>query len=400
MGDQRHRSRNTAAEGHPSGTASSIPQDLTVFGNKVVFAANDGIHGEELWITDGTSAGTKLLKDINVTGTFGSNPFGFTQLGSKLLFQADDFIHGPELWVTDGTTAGTRLLKDILPGGATGEDSGGSLPREFTYINLKPTNVALSASSVPEFSVNGRIVGALSAVDFDVGDTFTYTLLNNAGGRFALVGNQLRVANGLGIDFEQAASHSITVRATDQGGKFVDKGLVVTVVNITPETVTGNAAANTIVGGVGNDRLSGAAGNDALRGQGGSDILDGGAGADRLTGGVGNDTYTIDNAADVVTELASQGTDTIRSAITKSIVSLVNVENLTLIGSVAVGATGNAAANVIVGNAAANIITGGAGRDTLTGGASTDRIRLQQRRRDRRNLHDTRHHYRFQDRRR
>lgn len=89
-------------------------------GGKVVFAGNDGSGGgTEPWITDGTAAGTKLLADINspAEGTFWNDPPGaFTAVGSLVYFSADDGVHGTELWRTDGTTAGTTMVKDIATG--------------------------------------------------------------------------------------------------------------------------------------------------------------------------------------------------------------------------------------------------------------------------------------------
>ncbi len=89
---------------------------------KALFTANDGINGNELWITDGTAAGTSMLKEINpTTGVIGSDPKGLTALGvDKFLFQANDGTNGLELWITDGTTAGTTLVKNIS---ATGDSS-------------------------------------------------------------------------------------------------------------------------------------------------------------------------------------------------------------------------------------------------------------------------------------
>ena len=78
------------------------------------FAANDGIHGIELWKNNGTASGTVMIKDIN-PGSAPSNAHDMTVSGNKIYFSADDGVHGLELWVTDGTEANTKMLKDIYP---------------------------------------------------------------------------------------------------------------------------------------------------------------------------------------------------------------------------------------------------------------------------------------------
>ncbi|PDT25697.1 rhizobiocin, partial [Rhizobium sp. L9] len=93
--------------------------------------------------------------------------------------------------------------------------------------------------------------------------------------------------------------------------------------------------------------------------------------ADTLIGGAGHDIYIVDNAGDLVTEAANEGTDTVRTNLA-SYVLAANVENLTFIGTGPFAGTGNALNNVIVGGSGSNTLTGGAGNDTLTGGAAAD----------------------------
>ncbi len=88
-------------------------------GNQLLFVANDGTVGEELWSTDGTEAGTVLLADIN-PGANNSGIQFFANLNGYVLFKANDGTNGYELWITDGTSAGTIMLKDIGPGAADG----------------------------------------------------------------------------------------------------------------------------------------------------------------------------------------------------------------------------------------------------------------------------------------
>ena len=93
-----------------------------VFDNKLYFIANDG-NGDELWVSDGTDAGTSIVKNINPTKTF-SESYGiitlysssFKEVNGKLFFLADDGVHGRELWASDGTSGGTKMIQDVNPG--------------------------------------------------------------------------------------------------------------------------------------------------------------------------------------------------------------------------------------------------------------------------------------------
>lgn len=80
-------------------------------GYKAFFAASDGTHGEELWVTDGTKEGTHMVKDI-VPGSGSSNPSYLGRLNDKVLFSAYTEGAGQEAWVSDGTEAGTFMLSD------------------------------------------------------------------------------------------------------------------------------------------------------------------------------------------------------------------------------------------------------------------------------------------------
>lgn len=98
-------------------TAQSDPRYLAEHDGFVYFFADDGIQGRELWKTDGTASGTALVKDIN-PGTadgihYSSDPINSVSMGGILYFIADDGIADNELWRTDGTEAGTYMIKDI-----------------------------------------------------------------------------------------------------------------------------------------------------------------------------------------------------------------------------------------------------------------------------------------------
>ena len=95
--------------------AHSTFQEQIVFGNVVLFTLDDGVHGMELWSTDGTPAGTRLVRDIN-PGPAASDVVQLTVLGSSAYFWANDGTNGMELWRTDGTTTGTVIVANIGPG--------------------------------------------------------------------------------------------------------------------------------------------------------------------------------------------------------------------------------------------------------------------------------------------
>ncbi len=83
----------------------------------LLFSANDGVAGMELWRSDGTDAGTVLVKDImSGPGSGITSPASPALVGATLYFAANDGTHGQELWRSDGTEAGTVLVKDIAPG--------------------------------------------------------------------------------------------------------------------------------------------------------------------------------------------------------------------------------------------------------------------------------------------
>jgi ELWxxDGT repeat protein len=109
--------------GHYLYYSSRPPGGFTKVNGTLFFAASDGVHGQELWKSDGTAAGTTLVKDI-FPGTYfyygnffpnSSRPSNLTNLNGTLYFLADDGVHGREVWKCDGTPAGTVMVKDINP---------------------------------------------------------------------------------------------------------------------------------------------------------------------------------------------------------------------------------------------------------------------------------------------
>ena len=169
-----------------------------------------------------------------------------------------------------------------------------------------------------------------------------------------------------------AGTLDVVITATDTGNLSATQTFTLHISGPLPRNIVGTSGNDTLIGGRGDDTLSGRAGSDQLDGLAGDDTLNGGTGADIMIGRTGNDIYIVDNARDVMTELAGEGTDTAKSSITYTLSA--NVENLTLTGTAAINGTGNVLDNVVLGNSSANTLTGGAGNDTLNGGAGADTL--------------------------
>ncbi|NBJ13032.1 calcium-binding protein [Microvirga arsenatis] len=175
--------------------------------------------------------------------------------------------------------------------------------------NDAPVGLQLTWGRVAEDAKTGWYVGRLSAGDPNWGDyeTLRFSLVDDAGGRFKIVGDQLVVADAAKIDYEQAKTHQVVIRVTDRRGLYQEKAYTITVTDVVAEKLIGTSGSEPLLGGRGKDSLYGGAGHDVLSGgteddvlQGGSgnDVLKGGASADRLYGGTGHDILFGGNGQD------------------------------------------------------------------------------------------------------
>lgn len=171
--------------------------------------------------------------------------------------------------------------------------------------NVAPTDISLSNNSIAEESANGTVVGDLSATDVDVGETFTFALSNSAGGRFAVSGNHLVVADRALLDYEQATSHQVEVSVTDSKEHIFLETFTIQLTNVIEFwTITGTKKSEKIDAkhsppgqpkpSAAKDLIDARGGNDTVKGLGGEDTINGGKGNDVLEGGKGKDAYVFD----------------------------------------------------------------------------------------------------------
>ena len=313
------------------GGYSSYLTDLTEIDNKLYFTANDGENGYELWVSDGTTDGTQLVKDIN-PGSVGSDPDDLSEFNNKLYFTANDGENGYELWVSDGTTDGTQLVKDINPGGYS------SYPSDLTEIDNKLYFSARNDENGGELWVSdGTTEGTHLVEDIFPGsgtNYYGYTVVNSS------------APDNL-IEFNNQPYFS-----ADDGENGRELFKLVVDDSTTTNIITGTNGSDNLVGTDGADQIEGLNGKDTLDGSGGNDTLFGGNGKDILTGGAGNDLLDGGNGRDILT--GGSGNDTLLGGNGKDIL------------------TGGAGNDLLDGGNGRDILTGGAGNDTLLGGNGKD----------------------------
>ena len=180
--DDRHGMELWSSDGSAGGTRivadvrpgprESAPRQLVKAFGRLTFTADDGVHGRELWITGGRR-GTRLVADVR-PGPAGSAPSRLVVIGDVAFFSADDGSHGRELWVTDGTRRGTRLVRDIMAG------RGASSPALLTRVGRTLFFVATDEAGAELWRSDGTATGTLRVADLRAGRAGSYPTLLTA----------------------------------------------------------------------------------------------------------------------------------------------------------------------------------------------------------------------------
>ena len=276
----------------------------------------------------------------------------------------------------DGTAGGDTLVgnggDDLLIGGFGGDSmDGGANIDTVSYANSRngvtvnlATNTHAGGDAVGDFIQNVENVSGSRFNDALTGNALVNVLtggdssdtLDGSGGADTMIGgasSDIYFVDAADVIVELANGNIDLVRSS------VGRVLEVNVENL---ILLGTANLN----GTGNGEAN------TLTGNTGSNGLNGGIGADTMQGLAGNDQYTVDNAGDVVTENAGEGTDTVYQSISTSGALAAEVENVVLIGTGNISVVGNALANQMTGNAGNNVLFASGNDDTMRGGLGDD----------------------------
>lgn len=334
------------------------------------------------------SSTTKSYGNVSVIGNTGNDVI-ISNAGADTLSggEGNDYIWGGSGNDTINGGAGTDTLlgatgDDTLDGGTGADSMNGGAGNDTFYVDIAGDTVVEAsgqgtdrvfttithtlATNVETLTLMGAVAinGTGNTLDNTINGNTADNRLDGGTGRDTLaggLGNDTYVVDNIGDVLSELASQgtdtvlssvTYTLAANVENLTLTGTGALDGTGNTLDNVITGNSASNTLTGGDGND------------------TLDGGGARDVLVGGLGNDTYIADNAAEVTTELAGQGTDLVRASVTHTLQA--NIENLTLTGASAINGTGNDLNNIIIGNTAANTLNGGLGNDYLDGGTGAD----------------------------
>jgi trimeric autotransporter adhesin len=323
-------------------------------------------------VTEATASGTDLVQS-SVSYTLSTDVENLTLTGASAINGTGNALANNLTGNSADNVLDGGAGNDTLVGGAGNDtfvvDSTADVVTEAAAggIDTVLSSVTLTlATEVENLTLTGAT--AINGTGNGLANTLRGNAANNTlnGG----AGNDTMLGGAGDDTYVVDAAGDVVTENANEGADTVQAGLTYTLgANIENLTLTGTTAINGTGNALNNSMLGNSAANQ-LTGGAGDDVLNGAGGADTLVGGAGNDSYVVDNTADVVTEIAGEGADTIQSSVTYTLQA--NVENLVLTGTGNVNATGNADANTLTGNAGNNVLNGAAGADTMIGGAGND----------------------------
>lgn len=229
-------------------TLSNSSSDKVI---RIATATGTIVNDDEIQLTnsnvDENSVNGTLIGTLSATDIGDTDSFTFSLVGNA---NNRFTVVGNELQVADGTLLNFEANQSHEITVRATDSQGNNFDRAFTItlndVNEAPTDIQLSNSSIDENSANGTVVGIVGAIDPDAEDTTTLGLLDDADGRFQLVGNELQVADGGRLDFEANTSHQVTVQAVDSSNLSFQETLTINVNDLledVPDLVVSNISA-------------------------------------------------------------------------------------------------------------------------------------------------------------
>ncbi|MCA8894499.1 MAG: hypothetical protein KDA48_04520 [Amphiplicatus sp.] len=315
--------------------------------------------------------------------------FDYARSGEEIADNAGDTLSDPETepglvnnWVMNSASGG--VIEDLAGGDDLVLHNGASVD-------------ASAYSDAPFVAENeaGAVVGVLSATDGGTGAPVSmFTIADDASGLFEVVGNELKLKDGVALDYETQSQYEVTVEAISANGESTQMTVTVNVADeFEANVIEGGDDADVLRGTAGSDVITGGDGNDNIAGRGGADTLLGGAGDDVIyagsddvvDGGDGYDRVIAEdnNALNInmtdtnVERVDGKGGDDFvdGSEATDRVVQVGNAGDDTLLGGSGNDVQrGGDGADSIVGGDGNDNMAGGAGADTLLGGAGDDVI--------------------------
>ena len=376
------------AEGTQTLSDSSFPDgfyssNLIEFDGKLYFTADNGESGRELFVSDGTAEGTQLLVDLrpgssNYGYNYGSNPRYLVEFNGKLYFTANDGINGNELFVTDGTAEGTQLVTDLDPGSSNYGFSYSSYPRELTvagdelFFTADNDEVGQELFKLEVIDATPVVITGSDRADNLVGsDRFEDIQALSGNDTVDSGGGNDTVDGGDGNDF-------ITSNSGDDrliGGNGNDTiesgdGADTLLGGNGADLLDGLDGNDSLTGGTGNDTLLGSSGNDTLSGDDGNDLLNGGSGSDNLVGGEGNDVLDGGDGRDIL--FGDNGSDILNAGSGDDYLAGGESNDILNGGEGRDTLSGGNSDDRLVGNEGNDNLIGGTGNDFLDSGRGFD----------------------------
>jgi trimeric autotransporter adhesin len=381
-------------------------------GNDIFFLADLGLAGEQSSIADDSGIDTVDFRDTvsAVTGSLEQGGLGGLFTGSALITmsgQIENFIGSAGNDVVDGNDLANVMIDNIqnealptdidtLSGGLGNDTLINSFGADRLYGDIRPAPISDSLDTEYALLAYPILEAIVEAKEGSEGTTARIS------GSFMLILPSGAFQPDIGF-VDGAASFTLTVRVGGQPVSFISNGATVTsvqwsrtnggfddlypsfafdyiVLGMDPSaddlvTVTIESEANFAQASLDYfGELELTLNFDDTNYAGGDDVLDGGAvssGGATLIGGLGNDTYIIRDLGDIVHENGAEGTDTVQTDIAGYVLPFA-VENLTLLGTANIDATGDAAVNVLTGNTGNNILDGREGADLMRGNGGAD----------------------------